>query len=167
MNSYGVLDKHTTAKWLYKNDKSLIAYTFRENRNFVFIIIVQFMMSTNSWIRFGLQIVLVCLRITPSHCHHCANLSEDIELMPVRYILSSVWIRLSIFSQLSIIQYMRLCVQLTHHPCDDWDNIYFVLLPSSNRKYGLWPTVYDYVMKQWYAQYVSLYSYEANLKKRP
>ena len=30
--------------------------------------------------------------------------------MPVRYILSSVWIRLSIFSQLSIIQYMGLCV---------------------------------------------------------
>ena len=30
--------------------------------------------------------------------------------MPVRYILSSVWVRLSIFSQLSIIQYMGLCV---------------------------------------------------------
>ena len=30
--------------------------------------------------------------------------------MPVRYILSSVWVRLSIFSQISIIQYMRLCV---------------------------------------------------------
>ena len=30
--------------------------------------------------------------------------------MPVRYILPSVWIRLSIFSQLSIIQYVGLCV---------------------------------------------------------
>ena len=30
--------------------------------------------------------------------------------MPVRYILSSVWVRLSIFSQLSIIQYMGLCI---------------------------------------------------------
>ena len=30
--------------------------------------------------------------------------------MPVRYILSSVWVRLSMFSQLSIIQYMGLCV---------------------------------------------------------
>ena len=30
--------------------------------------------------------------------------------MPVRYILSSVWVRLSILSQLSIIQYMGLCV---------------------------------------------------------
>ena len=30
--------------------------------------------------------------------------------MPVRYILSSVWVRLIIFSQLSVIQYMGLCV---------------------------------------------------------
>ena len=30
--------------------------------------------------------------------------------MPVRYNLSSVWVRLSIFSQLSIIQYAGLCV---------------------------------------------------------
>ena len=30
--------------------------------------------------------------------------------MPVSYILSSVWVRLSIFSHLSIIQYMGLCV---------------------------------------------------------
>ena len=62
--------------------------------------------------RFGLQIVLVCLYSTPSHYHHCANLSEGIELikMLVRYILSSVWVRLSIFSSLSIIQYMGLCI---------------------------------------------------------
>ena len=30
--------------------------------------------------------------------------------LPVRYILSSVWVRLSIFSQLSIVHYMWLCV---------------------------------------------------------
>ena len=40
---------------------SLIAYTFLETRDFVFIIIVQFMMSSISLIRFGLQIVSVCL----------------------------------------------------------------------------------------------------------
>ena len=51
------------------------------NREIVFIIIVQFMMSANSRIRFGLQIVLVCLYSTPSRYHHCANLSEDIELI--------------------------------------------------------------------------------------
>ena len=88
---------------------SLIAYTFRENRDFVFIIIVQFMMTANIRIRFGLQIVFV---------HYTISLSSLCKLiwghwnskMPVRYILSSVWVRLSIFSQLSIIQCMRLCV---------------------------------------------------------
>ena len=60
---------------------SLIAYTFRENGEFVFIIIVQFMMSANSRMRFALQIVLVCLYSTPSHYHDCAKLSEDIELI--------------------------------------------------------------------------------------
>ena len=60
---------------------SLIAYTFLENREFIFIIILQFMMIANIWIRFGLQMVFVCLHITPSHYDHCANLSEDIELI--------------------------------------------------------------------------------------
>ena len=32
-------------------------------------------------IRFGLQIVFVCLYITPSYYHHCANLSQDNALM--------------------------------------------------------------------------------------
>ena len=59
---------------------SLIAYTFRENRDFFFFIIVQFMMSASSRIRFGLKIVIVYLYIT-SHYHHCASLSEDIELI--------------------------------------------------------------------------------------
>ena len=46
---------------------SLTAYTFRENRDFVSIIIAQFIMSANSRIGFGLQIVFVCLYIAPSH----------------------------------------------------------------------------------------------------
>ena len=96
---------------LLHNILSFIAYTFRENRDFVFIIIVQFMMSANSRIRFGLQIVFVCLYITPSHYHHCVNLSADIELIKcLSDILSTVWVRLNIFSHLSIIQYMGLCV---------------------------------------------------------
>ena len=91
---------------------SLIVYTFRENREFVFISIMQFIMSASSRMRFGLQIVFVCLYITPPHYHHCANFiwRHSIYKMPVRYNLSSVWVRLSIFSQLSIIQYMGLCV---------------------------------------------------------
>ena len=89
-----------------------IVYTFRENREFVFISIVQFMMSANSRIRFGLQIVFVCLYITLSHYQHCANFiwRHWTYKMPVRYNLSSVWVRLSLFSQLSIIQYVGLCV---------------------------------------------------------
>ena len=94
---------------------------------------VQFMMSANSRIRFDLLVVFVCLYITPSYYHYCANLSED---MRVRYILSSAWVRLSIFSQLSIIQYMGLCVfSLPPFPWDDGETIHFVLLSSSNRKY--------------------------------
>ena len=60
----------------------------------------------------GLQIVFVCLYITPSHYHHCANFiwRHWTNKMPVRYNLSSAWVRLSIFSQLSIIQYVGLCV---------------------------------------------------------
>ena len=37
-----------------------------------------------------------------------------INKIPVWYILSSVWVRLSIFSQLSIIQYVGLCVFSLH-----------------------------------------------------
>ena len=48
---------------------------------------------------------IYCLYVTPSHYHHCVIWNYD---MPVRYILSSVWERLSIFSHLSI-QYMVLC----------------------------------------------------------
>ena len=61
---------------------------------------------------FGLQIVFVCLYITPSHYHHCANFiwRHWTYRMPVRYNLSSVWVRLSIFSQLSIMQYVGLWV---------------------------------------------------------
>ena len=56
-------------------------YTLWENRDFVLINIVQLMMSSTSRMHFGLQIGFVCLYITSSHYHHCANLSEDIELI--------------------------------------------------------------------------------------
>ena len=81
-----------------------------KKRDVVFFIIVQFMMNTNNRIRFVLQIVFVCLYITPSDYHHCANLSEDIELTKCCQIYFVECVRLSILSQLSITQYMRLCV---------------------------------------------------------
>ena len=78
---------------------SLIVYTFRENREFVFIGVVHFMMSANSQIRFGMQIVFVCLYIKPSHYHHCANF--------IHYTICE-----------------DVCFQFTHFLCDDWENIY-------------------------------------------
>ena len=58
--------------------------------------------------------------------------------MPVRYIWSSVWVRLSIFSPLSIIQ-MCGC-KFSVYPFPLWwlrEYIYLGLLSSSNRKYEL------------------------------
>ena len=107
----------------------LIAYTSRENQEFVFIIIVQFMMSTNSQIRFDLKIVFVYLYIASSHYHHCASLYEDIELIKC---LSDIVCRVcKIRHILSVIHYKTrgaVCFQLTHFPCDDWENIYILCL---------------------------------------
>ena len=108
---------------------SLFAYTFLENRELVFIIIVQFMMSANSRIRFALQIVLVCLYSTPSHYHNCAKLSEDIQLIKC---LSDIFCRVcKIKHILSVIHYTihyavcgAMCFQFPHSPWDDWENIY-------------------------------------------
>ena len=120
-------------------------YTFRENRVFVSISIVQYIMSANSRIRFGLQFVFVCLYITPSQYHHYANFIWRYWTykMPVRYNLSSVWVRLSIFSQLSIIQYVGLCIFSLpiSFVMIERIYIYFVLWSSTNRKYELLPIV--------------------------
>ena len=100
---------------------SLIAYTSRENR----VIIAQYKVSANIRIRFGLQIVLVCLYSTPSQYHHCANLSEGIELIKC---LSDILFRVCKFKHiLSVIHYTiygAVCYQFTHFCCDDWENIY-------------------------------------------
>ena len=76
------------------------------NRDFVFIIIVQFMTSSNSRIHFVDHIRLFV--------HNITSLSSLCKLIwrhwTFQIYLSSVWVRLSIFSQLSIIWYMGLCV---------------------------------------------------------
>ena len=94
----------------------LIADTFRENQEFVFIIFVQFMMSANNRIRFALKIVFVCLYITPSHYHNCANLFEDIELIKC---LSDIFVKCvnKIRHIRSVIHYTipgAVCFQFTH-----------------------------------------------------
>ena len=88
------------------------------------------MMSVNSRIRFVVQIVFICLYIIPSHYHHCANFvwRHWNYKMPVRYNLSSVWVRLSIFSQLSIIQYVGLCVFSLPIPFVMIERIYILCL---------------------------------------
>ena len=107
---------------------SLIAYTFREKRHFVFIIIVQFMLSADSRMSFGFQIVFVCLYFTPSHYHHCANFSEDIELIKCQ---SDIFCRVCkikhIFSVFHHTIYEAVCFQFTHFPCDDWENIIIII----------------------------------------
>ena len=109
---------------------SLNAYTFRENREFVFIIIVQFMMSANSRIRLALQIVLICLYITPISLSSLCKLiwRHWTYKIPVRYILSSVWVILSIFSQLSIKPYVGLCVFSLPIPLVMIERIYILYL---------------------------------------
>ena len=42
-----------------------------------------------------------------------------------------------IFSVIHYTIYGSVCFQFTHFPCDDWKNIHFVLISSSNRKYEL------------------------------
>ena len=67
--------------------------------------------------------------------------------MPVRYILSSVWVRLSIFSPLSIIQYVGLFVfSLPISLVMIEIIIYFVLLPSSNRQLNYYPL---FMVRSW------------------
>ena len=55
--------------------------------------------------------------------------------------------------------YRAVCLQLTQFSCDDRENVYFILLSSSNWKYESLTIVYGEVMKQWYALYVLLCSY--------
>ena len=95
-----------------------------------FFIIVQFMMNANSRIPFALQIVIVCLYSTPSHYHHCANLSEDIEHINAcqTYFVECVskikHILLVIHFTIHYTICRAVCFQFTHSPCDDGENIY-------------------------------------------
>ena len=84
------------------------------------------MMSANTRTFFGLQIVLVCLYSAPSHYHHCANLSEGIELMKCLSDIYFVECVSKIKHVLSVIHYTicgAVCFQFTHFSCGDWENI--------------------------------------------
>ena len=97
---------------MFVTSYSVTFCTFRENREFVFIIIVQFMMSANIRIRFWFaDRTRLFLQYTISLSSLCKLIWRHWTYkMPVRYILSSVWVRLNILSPLSIIQYVGLYV---------------------------------------------------------
>ena len=76
---------------------SLIANTFRENRDFVFIIIVQFNKSDAFWLADSIRLFVYNIISLSSLCKLIWR--HWTYKMPVRYILSRVWVRLSIFSQ--------------------------------------------------------------------
>ena len=101
-----------------------------ENREFVLIIIVQFMMSANIRIRFGLQIVLFFVQYTISLSSLCELIWRHWTYkMPVRYILSSVWVRLSISLRYPL--YNMWGCMFSVHPLTLWwlrEYICFVLL---------------------------------------
>ena len=73
-------------RWLYYHILSSITYISREHWDLVSIICVQSidvqsMVFANDRIHYGLQVVFVCLQITPSHYHHYADSSRGIELI--------------------------------------------------------------------------------------
>ena len=102
---------------------SLIAYTFRENREFVFIIIVQFIMSVKTfWLADRIRLFVHC---TISLSLLCKLIWRHWTYkMLVRYILSSVS---KIKHILSVIHYTicgAVCFQFTHFSFYDWGNMY-------------------------------------------
>ena len=94
-------------------------------------IIVQFMMSANSRICYGLHIGFVCLYITPSHYHHCANLSVDIELMKC---LPDIFCRVCEYDWACSLSYPLFNIWgcmfslFSQFPRDGWDNILLCLI---------------------------------------
>ena len=133
-------------RYLLHHIRLLIAYTFRENREFVFIIIVQFMMSANIRIRFGLQIVRHLIIIIVQTYLKALSLQNACQIYFVECVSK-------IKHTLSVIHYTicrAVCFQFTHSSCGGWENIY--TLSYYQHQIGS--------MKQWCALYVFLYSYE-------
>ena len=81
--------------------------------------------------------------------------------MPVRYILSSVWVRLSIFSPLSIIKHVGLYVFSLPISVVMIERMYILCLIIIIKS-EVWTITHclGLVMKQWCPLYVFLYSYE-------
>ena len=86
---------------------------------------------------FGLQILFVCLYSTLSHYHHCANLSEGIELIKSQlYFVEYVSKITHILSVIHFTICGAVCFQFTHFFCDDWENIYIYILSYHHHHIG-------------------------------
>ena len=94
---------------------SLIAYIIQENWEFILIIIVQFMMSANSRIRYGLQIVFVCLTL---------NLWNACQIYFVECVSKIGHMLLVIHCSI----YVAVCFQLTQFPRNGWESILLCLI---------------------------------------
>ena len=90
------------------------------NRDFVFIIIAQFMIIANIRIRFGLHIVSVCLYIIVIVQIYLKtlNLSNACQV----YFVECVSTIKHILSIIHYTIYWAVCFQFTNFPCDDWEN---------------------------------------------
>ena len=90
---------------------SLIAYTFGKTGNlfhYYCAVYDECKYSDTFWLADRTRLFVQYTISLSSLCKHIWR--HWTYKMPVRYILSSVWVRLSIFSPLSIIQYVGLCV---------------------------------------------------------
>ena len=105
---------------------SLIAYTFRENREFVFVIIVQFIMSTN------IRICLACRSYSfVSAVHHLIIIIVQTYLKALNLYNACQIYFVECVSKIKHILFVihyticgAVCYQFTHFSCDDWENIY-------------------------------------------
>ena len=77
--------------------------------------------------------MFVCLQMTPSHY---PDLSEDIDLLKACQVYAAECVSKaqSILPIIFYLIYGTVCLQLTQF-CDDHENVYFMLVSSSNRKY--------------------------------
>ena len=108
-------------------------------------------------------VAFVRLHITRPHYNHYADLSECIELLKIlsgRFCFEGASMIKSFF-QLSLMQYMGLCVfclPISRMMILRIHVLHLIIIIKS--KYYLFAIFLCYVMKQWYALYVFLYFYD-------
>ena len=116
------------------------------------------MMRANNRLHYGPMVMFICLHITVPHYYHYyyySDISEGMELLPVRYSLSSVYLRLSQLSQLSFMQYMGLCVSsLPISFVCDYENM-CVLCNYHHQVWNIWHSL-GLGHENWYALYAFL-----------